>query len=221
MDPRGDRTARGTVFQGDAPTEFCTSHTAETTVTVCLDCPILDGNGEETGLYHLAGEFCPEESRQEVSLLGYQREDVGGAGAEDAKYFLGVTQEAGPVRSTLRPSPTGSPFDPNQPWDPSDPWNPNTNPLDPTGAGRRGCRRPWTGGPGRASGRRDGGPQRDGPYHQPGDREALRILNKKRARGASLRGPVFRSANRAAPICRRHVEPLVISIFYLEKDLSW
>ena len=39
--------------------------------------PILDGNGEETGLYHLAGEFCPEESRQEVSLLGYQREDVG------------------------------------------------------------------------------------------------------------------------------------------------
>lgn len=89
-----------------APTEFCTSHTAETTVTVCLDCPILDGNGEETGLYHLAGEFCPEESRQEVSLLGYQREDVGGAGAEDAKYFLGVTQEAGPVRSTLRPSPT-------------------------------------------------------------------------------------------------------------------
>lgn len=123
-----------------APTEFCTSHTAETTVTVCLDCPILDGNGEETGLYHLAGEFCPEESRQEVSLLGYQREDVGGAGAEDAKYFLGVTQEAGPctVHTAAQPDPD-LPFDPNQPWDPSDPWNPNTNPLDPTGQGGGGA----------------------------------------------------------------------------------
>ena len=143
MDPRGDRTARGTVFQGDAPTEFCTSHTAETTVTVCLDCPILDGNGEETGLYHLAGEFCPEESRQEVSLLGYQREDVGGAGAEDAKYFLGVTQEAGPctVHTAAQPDPD-LPFDPNQPWDPSDPWNPNTNPLDPTGQGGGGAADP-------------------------------------------------------------------------------
>ena len=143
MDPRGDRTARGTVFQGDAPTEFCTSHTAETTVTVCLDCPILDGNGEETGLYHLAGEFCPEESRQEVSLLGYQREDVGGASAEDAKYFLGVTQEAGPctVHTAAQPDPD-LPFDPNQPWDPSDPWNPNTNPLDPTGQGGGGAADP-------------------------------------------------------------------------------
>ena len=143
MDPRGDRTARGTVFQGDAPTEFCTSHTAETTVTVCLDCPILDGNGEETGLYHLAGEFCPEESRQDVSLLGYQREDVGGAGAEDAKYFLGVTQEAGPctVHTAAQPDPD-LPFDPNQPWDPSDPWNPNTNPLDPTGQGGGGAADP-------------------------------------------------------------------------------
>ena len=89
---------------------------------------------------HLAGEFCPEESRQEVSLLGYQREDVGGAGAEDAKYFLGVTQEAGPctVHTAAQPDPD-LPFDPNQPWDPSDPWNPNTNPLDPTGQGGGGA----------------------------------------------------------------------------------
>lgn len=59
-------------------------------------------------LYHLAGEFCPEESRQEVSLLGYQREDVGGASAEDAKYFLGVTQEAGPCTVHTAAQPTGS-----------------------------------------------------------------------------------------------------------------
>lgn len=204
-----------------APTEFCTSHTAETTVTVCLDCPILDGNGEETGLYHLAGEFCPEESRQEVSLLGYQREDVGGAGAEDAKYFLGVTQEAGPVRSTLRPSPTPDlPFDPNQPWDPSDPWNPNTNPLDPQGQAAgvpadldrrtrtrlRAERRRTPAGRTPSSTRRQ---------------EALRILNKKRARGASLRGPVFRSANRAAPICQRHVGAACYLYILLRKGSLW
>ena len=78
-----------------------------------------------------------------MSLLGYQREDVGGASAEDAKYFLGVTQEAGPctVHTAAQPDPD-LPFDPNQPWDPSDPWNPNTNPLDPTGQGGGGAADP-------------------------------------------------------------------------------
>ena len=144
----------------------------------------------------------------------------GGASAEDAKYFLGVTQEAGPctVHTAAQPDPD-LPFDPNQPWDPSDPWNPNTNPLDPTGQGG-GVPPTLTGGPGRASGRRDGGPQRDGPHHQPGDREALRILNKNGPAGHSSAGPFFVLQTERLPYAEDTWEPLVISIFYLEKDLS-
>lgn len=60
--------ATGRFLEGDAPTDYCSVHT---TVTVCKDSPIGD-----TGKYHLAGEYCPEESKTEMSVLDFKRSDA-------------------------------------------------------------------------------------------------------------------------------------------------
>ncbi len=72
-DIRGDRTRSFRLRTGDAPTERCNLHVP---VSVCVDSPVLSSSGETTGLYHLATEFCPEESIREISMLDYQRELV-------------------------------------------------------------------------------------------------------------------------------------------------
>ena len=88
QDIRGEnRVISDYVFAEDAPTEYCTVHTGESTVTICLDDPVLDENEQPTGMYHLAGQFCPEESKKEVNLLSYDRQDVGGAVANDSEYL--------------------------------------------------------------------------------------------------------------------------------------
>ena len=60
--------ATGYFVEGDAPTDYCSVHT---TVTVCLDDPIGD-----TGMYHLAGEYCPEESLSEIPVLDFYRDEA-------------------------------------------------------------------------------------------------------------------------------------------------
>ena len=85
-DIRGTRVSSASVFPEDAPTEVCTVHTAESVVRLCKDCPALDAKGAETGVYHLAGEWCPEESVIEVCLPDYQREAIGTAVALDDLY---------------------------------------------------------------------------------------------------------------------------------------
>ena len=60
--------ATGSFLEGDAPTDYCSVHT---TVTVCKDAPI-----GETGKYHLAGEYCPDESKMEMSVLDFKRSDA-------------------------------------------------------------------------------------------------------------------------------------------------
>lgn len=60
-----------TFVRGDEPAEFCDVHVDR---TVCLDSPLLNASGEPTGMYHLAGEFCPEESKRVVSILDIARE---------------------------------------------------------------------------------------------------------------------------------------------------
>lgn len=60
--------ATGYFLEGDAPTTYCTRHT---TVTVCKDDPIGD-----TGMYHLAGEYCPEESKMSMAVLDFRRDEA-------------------------------------------------------------------------------------------------------------------------------------------------
>ena len=87
LDPRGSRVAEDQVFPEDFPEGlYCTAHTAESTVKLCKDCPILDETGAETGLYYVAGPYCPEESLWEVCLPDYQREPVSTAVALDEQY---------------------------------------------------------------------------------------------------------------------------------------
>ena len=72
-DSRGNRSQTFYLAAGDGPTEYCVCHVP---VEICLDCPILDANGEETGAYKLAGEHCPEESVRTITMVDYEREVV-------------------------------------------------------------------------------------------------------------------------------------------------
>ncbi len=72
-DLRGSRAQTFRLIRGDQPTESCVCHVP---VTICTECPILNEKGEETGAYHMAGEFCPEESVKEVTMVDYVRELV-------------------------------------------------------------------------------------------------------------------------------------------------
>lgn len=72
-DVRGSRIKSFTFVRGDEPTDYCTCHVP---VEICLDSPVLDANGNETGLYYPAGEFCPEESRATVYVV--DRRDANG-----------------------------------------------------------------------------------------------------------------------------------------------
>ncbi|MBR1781259.1 MAG: transglycosylase domain-containing protein [Oscillospiraceae bacterium] len=60
--------AKGYYVAGDAPSEYCDRHV---TITVCKDDPI-----GETGMFRQAGEYCPEESRQELVVLDYARDEA-------------------------------------------------------------------------------------------------------------------------------------------------
>lgn len=130
LDPRaeaGSRVISDTVFAEDAPTGYCTVHTEQTTVTICLDDPVLDENEKETGIYHLAGEFCPEESQKQVAYLNYDRQDVGGARTGDSAYLYVEAELAGPC--TVHTEETAD--DPENP--PFDITDPSTWPFNPFG----------------------------------------------------------------------------------------
>ena len=143
MDSRGSRVGRGTFVKGDQPSQYCTIHTL---VKVCTDSPILDANGEATGLYHQAGPYCPEESVKEVAMVDYTREDSATlATTRDHNAMLSIYTELGAaalctVHTTEPiPEPTVSvppTFDSIDPMDPST-WPdtteyPNFNPFDKT-----------------------------------------------------------------------------------------
>ena len=84
-DVRGSRAQTIYLVAGDGPSDYCVCHVP---VTICRDCPVLDANGEETGLYHLAGEFCPEESVETVFLVDYVRELVSSSVTVADQYAL-------------------------------------------------------------------------------------------------------------------------------------
>ena len=95
MDPRGSRAFTDRVFREDAPTEFCTCHTQESVVTVCKADPILNEDGSETGLWHLAGEFCPEDQLHQICLVQFDRTPVGNAVAADNAYLYSNAESLG------------------------------------------------------------------------------------------------------------------------------
>ena len=70
-DVRGGRVQSFRLLEGDGPREYCDCHVP---VTICLDSPMLTANGNATGSYHLAGEFCPEESVKTVTMVNHTRE---------------------------------------------------------------------------------------------------------------------------------------------------
>lgn len=120
-DMRGSRVATGYYFPDDLPTEYCQAHVM---VEVCTADPILNENGEATGRYHLAGEFCPEvellengtesQGRISVSILDIEREYVGGIYPEDNGYFRSALEEAGPCSIHTEEIPVDpEPYDPN------------------------------------------------------------------------------------------------------------
>ena len=94
-DPRGSRVGTMTLLRDDAPTGYCTRHSVSAAVTVCRDCPVTNEDGTTTGLYRLAGEYCPEESRMTVNALDYTRQAVGSAVASDEMYTLSHAQAQG------------------------------------------------------------------------------------------------------------------------------
>jgi len=140
-DLRGSRVAKMTLLRDDAPTTYCSRHSESATLTVCKDCPVLDAEGTPTGLYRLAGDYCPEQSLMKVNLLDYSRQAVGSAVASDEKYTLSHTQIQGtcdihttpPVVEPSFPGNLIDPDDPNWPGNVSTPDQPvaPSNPVAP------------------------------------------------------------------------------------------
>ena len=132
-DPRGSRVATAYVFAEDRPSTVCTCHSLEegsnSMVRVCVDDPILDENGEATGYYHMAGPNCPEQSIVTYCYLNLDRENVGGAWAEDSQYFYSAYIAAAGTETCTVHSEGGEVTDPNDPNAPEVPGE------DPGGSG--------------------------------------------------------------------------------------
>ncbi len=144
QDIRGSRVATGTYVKGDAPTEYCECH--DVPVAVCKDDPILKEDGTPTGLYRLAGEFCPEDSKVMISPLVDNRDLLDGAySAADSMYFrswleaqgtclLHTEEEDEPPEETDDPPTTFVPEHPGETVPPAEPGNttePGENTLPP------------------------------------------------------------------------------------------
>ena len=128
MDPRGVQTTTGWFFEGDEPTQYCTVHSEEGLVEICLDCPILNSSGNPTGMYHLAGEYCPEESRNTVCLMVLDRPDINGVLANDYVFTKSYIDSLGEeAYCTLHTTPTEP-----EAYDPLnfDPFDPATWPTE-------------------------------------------------------------------------------------------
>lgn len=81
MDPRGSRVTTERMFEGDAPTEYCTCHSASSVMKICT------GGSSTSSGWHTAGSYCPAGSVHQYCFPDYQRKSVGGATAADSAYF--------------------------------------------------------------------------------------------------------------------------------------
>ncbi len=88
LDIRGSRVTSMTLLSSDVPTQHCTCHVP---VTICTDCPILNANGNPTGAYHIAGPYCPDSSKKQVTMVDYQRQaNQSGAAIEDTYALMSI-----------------------------------------------------------------------------------------------------------------------------------
>lgn len=138
-DPRGSRVTTGKFLKGDAPTQYCAIHVP---VEVCTDSPILNSEGNETGLYHLAGAFCPQESIKTISVLDYIRQKISpGVVARDDIYLKSYLEAAGTCLVHTHEQEEPKSFDITDPstWPTDDPFfdplNPSTWPDYSNGEG--------------------------------------------------------------------------------------
>ena len=129
MDARGGSLVSDKVFAADVPSKYCNVHTQQSVITVCVDSHILDANGKETGMYHLAGEYCPEESKKQVSMLDYTRKNIGGATTRDSVFLLSNAKGLETCAVHTAP-PVVEPEIPQIP-EGFDPTDPNTWPVKP------------------------------------------------------------------------------------------
>lgn len=129
LDVRGSRVQTFRLFAADAPVGFCECHKP---VKVCLDSPILDSSGAPSGRYHLAGEFCPEESVRTVTMVDYERElaqpglAIGDANALLSWYdLLPEALRYCDVHTTAEPPEPPEPSVSPDPWESGEPtWPP-------------------------------------------------------------------------------------------------
>ena len=138
-DPRG-RVTSGKFVAGDEPSQFCEVHT---TIEVCTESPLRNAEGNPSGLWHLAGPYCPEETKKSISVVDYTREDAALlATTRDFMYMKSYYDNMGDaayctVHTTEPvPEPTPPTFENIDPMDPAT-WPdlteyPNFNPFDQT-----------------------------------------------------------------------------------------
>ncbi len=129
-DPRGSRVKTFTLMSDDVPAENCTCHQP---ITVCTEDPILDASGNPTGLYYMAGEFCPEESCKTVYMVNYDRQLPIQVPVSDSMYLMSYYEglERTECSVHLTPPETEDPdVDPDDPN--TDPEGPTDNPEDPS-----------------------------------------------------------------------------------------
>lgn len=129
-DVRGNRAQVFKLMKEDCPKDYCTCHVP---VVICTESPILNENGEATGAYHLAGEFCPEECQKEVFMVEYNRTLVDESVMVVDIYghiALYDTMEDPycPIHKApeLPPEEPDGPTQPEDPDTPAEPWEPDT-----------------------------------------------------------------------------------------------
>lgn len=141
-DIRGNRSASYYFVDGTQPKGYCTCHVP---ITVCGESPILKEDGTEIpNAWHLAGDFCPEESVSTVYVVNLHRdaELCAGVTIEDSNYLITFYEElmqagtAGCTVHTEAPPSVVDPNNPNYPGDPNDPGVQDPNqPSDPNDPG--------------------------------------------------------------------------------------
>ena len=123
QDVRGNRVQSFRLFAEDAPKEHCQCHVP---VKVCVDSPVNNAKGEPIGRYHLAGEFCPEESVQTVYMVDFQREQVGSTHVGDSDALVSWYEYLGEEGRychvhTSEPIPSDDPLASDDPWSSDNP----------------------------------------------------------------------------------------------------
>ncbi len=158
MDPRGNRTEKGSVFPEDVPTQVCNVHTSNNVTRICRDSMMA------------AGPYCPSDRISYSCPPDFERNQVGGAYAADenvrASHYggravcnvhtgvpeppededpSGSSSEDGepggsssepgePGGSSSEPGTPGSSPEPNPPDTPTQPEDPGTTTPEPGGA---------------------------------------------------------------------------------------